>query len=280
MSEEIGNFADGRYTVIRKLGSGFSSEVFLAIDESNDAKVAIKLADSRTASDSNLVRRFEQEILLLERFKHRNLVKHLNHGFQDGKPFLVMEFVEGLTLNDWLKVNKSSKDIANLLLQLLEALKYIHSNGVVHRDLKPANIIVIETMNGNHLKIIDFGFARWLNGTERITMTGEIVGSPVYMGPEQIKGSDKIDNRCDFFTFGIIAFEAFTGRLPFIAPTPSETAYKIFSESPPDFSELRPDLPKELANLINKCLKKQPYQRPHTADLIIAELSAITEMLP
>ncbi|MCD4655974.1 MAG: protein kinase, partial [Planctomycetes bacterium] len=118
---------------------------------------------------------------------------------------------------------------------------------------------------------------RWLDGVERITMTGEIIGSPVYMAPEQIKGSVKIDNRCDFFAFGIIAFEAFTGRLPFVAPTASETAYMIFSESPPDFSELRPDLPKELADLINKCLKKQPYQRPHTADTIIAELSAIIE---
>ena len=279
MSEKLGSFAKGRYTIVRKLGTGFTSEVFLAVDEANDAKVAIKLADSRTASDTNLVRRFEQEILLLERFSHRNLVKHLNHGFQDGKPFLIMEYIEGLTLSEWLKLNESSKDIANLLIQLLEALKYIHSNGVVHRDLKPANIIIIKTLNGNHLKIIDFGFARWFNGTERITMTGEIVGSPVYMGPEQIKGSDKIDNRCDFFTFGIIAFEAFTGRLPFIAPTPSETAYMIFSESPPDFNELRPDLPKELGDLINKCLKKQPYQRPHTADLIIADLTEIIEKL-
>ncbi|MCD4656530.1 MAG: protein kinase, partial [Planctomycetes bacterium] len=156
---ETGSFAEGRYSILRKLGAGYTSEVFLAIDQANDAKVAIKLADIRTASDPSLIRRFEQEILLLERFKHRNLIKHLNHGFQDGKPFLVMEYVEGLTFSNWLKGNEDCKSVAKLLLQLLEALKYIHSNGVVHRDLKPANIIVIETMSGNHLKIIDFGFA-------------------------------------------------------------------------------------------------------------------------
>jgi len=277
MSEIPKSFADGRYTVLKKIGEGYTSEVYLARDEAIDANVAIKLADSRTASDENLVRRFEQEIFILERFQHRNLIRHVNHGFHDGKPFLVMEYIEGQSLNHWIKDKKIDTEIVEILVQLLEALRYVHANGVVHRDLKPANIIIIRTMQGNHLKIIDFGFARWLEGVERITITGEVVGSPAYMAPEQIRSKGSPDHRCDLFTFGIIAFEAFTRVLPFAGETPSETAYKIFSDSPTDLNELRPDLPEKLKNLIMKCLNKQPYQRPANAEAIIKQLKQIQE---
>ena len=277
--EFIENFADGRYQVISKIGDGITGSVYLARDEGIDELVAIKYAGAKTAANPDLLKRFDQEIQLLTKLNHRNLVKHISHGYQSGRPFLVMEFIEGLPFNFWRNENLNAVKIAEVLIQLLEGLKYLHSQGIVHRDLKPENLMIISSPLGEHLKIIDFGFARLLEHEERITMTGEIIGSPAYIAPEQVRGSNIIDNRADIFTFGIITFEAFCGKLPFVGKNPSETVYAIFSESPRNFKKFLPDAPEELVEIISKCLKKQPYQRPGNSDDIICEFQAMLSKL-
>ncbi len=271
------SFAQGRYRVIKKLGDGLTGAVYLANDEGTEELVAIKYAGARTSADRMLLRRFDQEISLLRKLNHRNIVKHISHGYEKGRPYIVVEYIKGLPFNDWRFMNLDGIKIAKILLQLLDGLKYIHSQGVVHRDLKPDNMIIIPSPLGDHLKIIDFGFARLLDSEERITMTGDNLGSPAYISPEQIKCSKKIDYRVDIFSFGIIAFQAFTGVLPFSGLTPSEVVFAIFKNSPRSFRDLLTDAPDELVDLINNCLKKKPYQRPANAATIISQLQS---MLP
>jgi len=157
MTQEIvEQFASGRYQVMHKLGVGITGAVYLASDEATGELVAIKYASPKTAADAGLLKRFDQEIELLKKLNHRHLVKHIAHGYENARPYLVMEYIAGAPFSKWQRENRNPVKIAKILLQLLEGLKYLHSQRVVHRDLKPDNMLIVSSAQTQHLKIIDF----------------------------------------------------------------------------------------------------------------------------
>lgn len=230
-------------------------EVYLAHDiELNDQLVAVKLLHKNLAQDEQVFQRFRNEVLVARGLVHPNIVRIYDLGkAPEGFYFMTMEYVDGVTLKARLANDTPPEDSADttrrqlppltleegiaILTQLLEAAHYAHSRGVIHRDLKPANIVL--TRDGI-VKLLDFGTARFLEGHANLTQTGQVVGTPLYMSPEQIRG-EPIDARSDVYTIGIIAYEVFAGTKPFTAENAMTAMFKHLSEAlPPMPSSIPP----------------------------------------
>ena len=265
----------GRYEIIEELGHGAMGVVYRARDSEIGRVVALKVIQTANASPQDIERykqRFKREAQAAGRLSHPGIVTiHDIAEDVNGRPYLVMEFVEGRPLN--LLLGPTARLPLDYLLdigiQVAQALDFAHKNGVIHRDIKPPNILV--TPDG-HAKIADFGIAR-MEGTE-LTQEGTSLGTPSYMSPEQFRGG-KIDGRSDIFSLGAVLYWMFTGTKPFPGETVTITSFQIAFENPVLPSAAKTDLPKDLDDILTRCLAKNPEHRYATCDDLAADLDAV-----
>src|SRR5207253_10924959 len=248
---------DGRYRILRKLGTGGMANVYLAEDEVLGRRVAIKILNDRHAGDDQFVERFRREAKNAARLSHPNIVSIYDRGEAEGTYYIAMEYLEGRTLKE-LIVTKGPTPIPvaiDYTRQMLGALGFAHKNGIVHRDIKPHNVVVAPD---GRLKVTDFGIAR--SGASQMTEAGSIIGTAQYLSPEQARGAP-VDQRSDIYSIGIVLYEMLTGSVPFTGDTPLEIAMKHLSEVPVPPSELRDDVPDDLDLVVLRALAKDPEDR-------------------
>ncbi len=248
-----------------RIGEGTLSEVYRGTQQSLGRAVAVKVLKGSVAPTSPLGRRFEREGALLASLAHQNIPQIVDVGrTEDGRPFLVMELVEGPTLAA-LRAPREvlAADVATIIaLKVARALEYAHLRGIVHRDLKPGNVLISRR---GEVKLADFGLAREIN--DSVDDRLGVVGTPAYMSPEQVLG-DKMDFRSDIFSFGIVLYEALTGRRPFQEDPGRTVMQKIRLDRYVSPRRLRPEVPTTLERILSRCLEKNPsYRYPSTGSL-------------
>ena len=260
---------DGRYKVVRKLGTGGMANVYLAEDQELGRRVAIKMLDDRHAQDEQFVERFRREAKNAAGLSHPNVVSIYDRGQAEGTYYIAMEYLEGRTLKELL-VARGPTPIPvaiDYARQILAALGFAHQHGVVHRDIKPHNVAVAPD---GRIKVMDFGIAR--AGTSQMTETGSIIGTAQYLSPEQAKGAP-VGPASDIYSVGIVLYEMLTGSVPFTGDTPLEIAMKHLSAIPEPPSEQRPEVPHELDSIVLRALAKRPEDRYQAAEAMDADLA-------
>jgi len=283
LRDELQSALGSAYTLERELGGGGMSRVFLAEETALGRKVVVKVLPPELVAGVN-VDRFRREIQLAARLQQAQIVPVLSAGELDGVPYYTMPFVEGESLR--AKVSRGGalpvSQVVNILRDVTRALAYAHEHGVVHRDIKPDNVL----LSGGTAVVVDFGIAKALaaaQGNSRgevadsaLTQLGVSVGTPAYISPEQAAGDPNIDHRSDIYSLGCLAYELLTGRAPFAGRTPQRTLAAHLTEMPESISTLRPDVPPALAELVTRCLAKDPGSRPQSASEIGSALDALT----
>lgn len=258
-----------RYEIIEKIGQGGTAIVYRARDNKLNRSVTVKVLKEEHIGDEEFVERFKTEALAVASLSHPNIVNVYDVGVEGEINFIVMEYVNGVTLKD-LILSKAPFDDASVLgvsVQICAALIHAHKNNIVHRDIKPQNILVTP---GGDVKVTDFGIAR-LASSETITSAGQTVGSVHYLSPEQAQGG-KIDLRSDLYSLGIVMFEMATGSLPFDGDNPVSIAIMHVKEDIPSASEYNPEISPITADIINKLTSKQAISRYQSADSLYLEL--------
>ena len=260
LSKTRSEIQNSGYFEIRVLGAGNEGTVFLV--EKNNKQYAMKVLNKHDSDDplSEIkIKRFLREIEILTTIEHPSIVKLINHGLleHDRIPYIVMEYIQGKTLNKLMHTGEFSVDEKiNIIIQIADVLKEVHKRGIIHRDIKPANIMITDD---NILKLMDFGIARLQDSN--LTITCELLGSPAYMSPEAFDGSKPKDCRSDIFSLGVVAYELFFGIRPFTADSIGELISKIEKEDPVAPSKIDPQLPGYIQNIILKMLEKNPEDR-------------------
>ncbi|HEX7677529.1 MAG TPA: protein kinase [Thermoanaerobaculia bacterium] len=255
----------GRYEIVRELGKGAMGIVYLAKDPLIGRLVALKTIRPSAHADDEDTRefqaRFVREAQAAGILNHPSIVTVHDIGQDEpsGMSFIAMEYVEGQNLKEMLAQGRplSFEQAADIIAQVAEGLDFAHAKGIVHRDVKPANIILLE---GNRAKITDFGIAKITSGVANLTTTGQFLGTPNYMAPEQIKGTP-VDGRSDIFSLGICLYECLTHRKPFGGDSLTSISYKIVHEPFPPLQETNPTIPEGYGVVVTQCLEKDPSKR-------------------
>jgi beta-lactam-binding protein with PASTA domain len=270
----INTLFDGRYRIVRRLGSGGMANVYLAEDEELGRRVAIKILNDRHASDDSFVERFRREAKNAAGLSHPNIVSIYDRGEAEGTYYIAMEYLEGRSLKDRIVAEGSLPVSAAIdaTRQILRALSFAHRGGVVHRDIKPHNVLLAQDGPERRYKVTDFGISR--TSASQMTEAGSIVGTAQYLSPEQARGAP-VDQRSDIYSVGIVLYELLTGRLPFTGETPLEIAMKHLSEVPKPPSALRPEIPPDLDMVVLRALAKDPSERFESAEEMDAELARV-----
>jgi serine/threonine-protein kinase len=268
ISQTIGN-----YRVISLLGEGGMGVVYLAQHPVIGRKVAIKLLHAVLARDQDIVSRFFNEARAIHMIAHENIVEILDFGqTTDGQPYFIMEYLTGESLSDALgRGPMAPADVETIGAQMCRALGAAHAKGIVHRDLKPHNVQLIDKADGAiHVKILDFGVAKILaspDGAQSVkTRTGSLMGTPLYMSPEQCKGAGTLDHRTDIYSLGVMLFEMLAGRPPFMAEGVGELFAKHMLEEAPQLGDFAPAAPPHMVAAIMKSLAKEPRDRFQTME--------------
>src|SRR5438874_8184893 len=253
---------DGRYRIVRKLGTGGMANVYLAEDEVLGRRVAIKILNDRHAGDDQFVERFRREAKNAASLSHPNIVSIYDRGEAEGTYYIAMEYLDGRSLKELIVARGPAPvNVAiDYARQILAAIRFAHRHGIVHRDIKPHNVLVDAE---GRVKVTDFGIAR--AGTSQMTEAGSIVGTAQYLSPEQARGTS-VDQRSDVYSLGIVLYELLTGTVPFNGDTPVEIAMKHLSQSPEPPTHLRPELPRDLDLLVTRALAKDPDDRYQSAE--------------
>ncbi len=267
---------DGRYLIIRKLGTGGMANVYLAEDQELGRRVAIKILDDRHAQDVQFVERFRREATNAAGLSHPNIVSIYDRGEAEGTYYIAMEYLEGRTLKELILRRGPApvKTAIDYTRQILAALRFAHKNGIVHRDIKPHNVLVDSE---GRLKVTDFGIAR--AGASQMTEAGSIIGTAQYLSPEQAKGAP-VDQTSDIYSTGIVLYELLTGTVPYTGDTPVEIAMKHLSQVPEPPSTLQPQIPHEVDSIVLRALAKDPAERYASADEMDADLERVANGLP
>ena len=253
-----GQKINDRYEIIKSIGEGGMANVYLAYDTILDRNVAIKVLRGDLANDEKFVRRFQREALSASSLSHPNIVAMYDVGEDNGLYYIVMEYVEGMTLKQLLKKRGSLtlSEAIDIMLQLTDGMAHAHDSYIVHRDLKPQNIMI---ESDGQIKITDFGIAMALNSTQ-LTQTNSVMGSVHYLPPEQAAGKGATI-KSDIYSMGIIFYELLTGELPFKGDSAVEIALKQMKEPLPDVHKLNNDIPQSIENIILKATAKNPKNR-------------------
>jgi serine/threonine protein kinase len=266
---EIGDVVADKYRVESVLGRGGMGYVVAANHAQLDRRVAIKLLNPEYCESADAVARFLREARASVRIESEHVAKVLDVGTLDsGAPYMVMELLEGQDLAHELRARSvlPVDDAIDYVLQACEALAEAHALGIVHRDLKPANLFKTCRTDGSPLiKVLDFGISKALvaEGQAAISLTSsqDLVGSPPYMSPEQVRRPKSVDVRSDIWSLGVILHEFLGGRAPFAADAPMSVLAAVVSDPPESLRSLRPDLPETLYDVVSKCLEKDPSDR-------------------
>jgi tRNA A-37 threonylcarbamoyl transferase component Bud32/dienelactone hydrolase len=270
-----GTILAGKYKIEQVVGRGGMGIVYRAEDTKLKRRVALKFMPSELIRDSEAKYRFLVEAQSAAALSHPNICTIHEIDEDEGKSFIVMEFVEGETLKTKIDKGKLNiDDCLNIAIQLAEGLDEAHEKGIVHRDIKSANVMVSDK---GQVKIMDFGLAKVKGGT-LLTREGTTLGTVAYMSPEQARG-EEVDLRSDIWSIGVVMYELLSGALPFKGEREASLLYTVVHEKHPDLQALKPDLPAELVHIIDRCLKKKPDSRYSSASEILAALKACRNQL-
>lgn len=278
------NFPDlgERFEVLEFIGQGGMGAVYKVRDKSINQILAIKLLNEKFAQDPTGVKRFETEAKASCQLTHVNLVTIYDYcRTTSGVPFIVMDFLDGKTLADFIKENVylTVPEALDIFCQIADALTGVHGKGIIHRDLKPANILLLPGEGGYMVKLVDFGIAKVLpemtNYATTVTETSELTGSPLYMSPEQCQG-ERVDARSDIYSLGCVMYEALTGVNLFMSDNQIKVILAQISTIPRPFRHSL-DIPNCLQALVFKCLKKDPAERYQTAARLLKDLESMRD---
>jgi serine/threonine-protein kinase len=268
----------GRFEITGVLGEGAMGTVYLAHDPQIERPVAIKTLRLDTGGEQGqeIANRFQKEAKLAGRLQHPNIVTIYEAGRDQGMDFIAMEYIDGESLSRMLsRSDFSLPRRLEVVRQVVLALEHAHERGVLHRDIKPGNILI--TRDGR-VKVADFGIGKLLTAGGDLTRTGQMIGSPAYMSPEQIRG-EKLDGRSDFFSLGVVLYELLTGARPFPGDTITTLVYQILHTEPRDPLQLRSDLPPVAREVFSRLLAKSPGKRPGGAKEFLLDVGAIEQEL-
>ena len=268
----------GKYNVEAVLGRGGMGVVYKAVDSQIGRYVAIKMITS--GGDENLLDRFKSEARSMGSLQCPNIVTVYDFGEQDGNPYLVMQFLEGSSLDSMIQkgVSLTLSERLGIIIDVCNGLAYAHQRGVIHRDIKPGNIMVLrDGVNDGMAVIVDFGIAR-IGGDTRLTKTDQIVGSVHYMSAEQLQAKE-LDNRTDIYAAGVVLYQLLTGALPFDSPDTAATLLKIVNEPPPPLSAHLKEYPAELDAIVSRALAKKREERYPSAKDLAFDLMKVQEHL-
>lgn len=254
----IGKIINDRYKVSKKLGGGGMSTVYLAEDSILNRKVAIKAIRIPAGEKETTIKSFEREVHNLTQLSHNNIVNVFDVTENDENFFLVMEYIQGLTLSEYIKQHKplDVQTVLNFTKQIIDGIKHAHDNQIVHRDIKPQNILVDENQT---LKILDFGIAKALSETT-MTQTNHVLGTVQYLSPEQARG-ESTDNGTDIYSIGVVLYEMLVGKPPFTGETAVGIAIKHIQDPMPNATDKRSDIPQALSNVVLKATEKDKADR-------------------
>lgn len=271
MDKYTGKRLDGRYEIHELLGVGGMAVVYRAYDTIDDRMVAIKILKDEFAGNSDFLRRFRNESKAIAVLSHPNIVKVYDVSFGDRIQYIVMEYVDGITLKQYLDQHKETavpwKEALHFTTQILWALQHAHEKGIVHRDIKPQNIMLLQD---GTIKVMDFGIARFARSETR-TMTDKAIGSVHYIAPEQARG-DVTDERADIYSVGVMLYEMLTGRLPFEADNAVSVAIMQLQANPTLPRDINPDIPEGLQEITMKAMQKAPSQRYQSAAEMLQDI--------
>lgn len=276
---------DHRYQILNPLGSGAMGFVFQAFDTRLNRTVAIKVLSAELELDEEMNKRFAAEAKVASTFSHPNVAAIYDCGLDsEGTPYIVMEFVDGSALDSILKNGNRLRpdDAIKIFKQVAEGLHHAHLKGVVHRDLKPGNVIITKDAAGHKVaKLVDFGLAKVVLGerTTRLTRTGDVLGTPLYMSPEQITGPD-VDARTDIYSLGCLMFHALTGSVPFRGKDALATAHMHVTAPMPEIPlDYTPENHRLIA-IVKRCMEKKSGDRFASALEVADALASVHERLP
>lgn len=276
------NILAKNYEIIRELGRGGAGSVYLAHDKKLDRQVAVKMLELDSNLDKSLIhemqQRFEKEAKAIARLNHPNIVDIYDFGEENGKHFMVIELLKGESLSSQINKIKNLpiEKILDMGLQLCSAISYAHSQGVIHRDIKPANVMLLDNYK---VKLTDFGIAQLHNDKLALTQAGSILGSILYIPPEQLVDSRKVDKRADVYSLGVTLFQLLTGRLPFEGNSVAEVVTKILNQEIPLMSSFKSSIPEALDRVILKAIKKEPEERYQNIEDLAEALKEIKEYI-
>ena len=283
----VGTMLLGRYSVTRKIGQGGMGAVYEATHTLIGKRVAVKVLLDKYARKEQVVARLEQEARLASSIGHEHIIDITDFGHtDDGRTFVVMEFLEGESLGELLNREGPLPEarIVHIARQIASALGAAHAKGIVHRDVKPDNVFLLRRKDKDFVKVVDFGISKSMRSSDlgeddspRLTQTGMVLGTPLYMSPEQARGDEELDARIDIYALGVIMFELATGHVPFTGPNYLAIISQVLNDPPKSPRTLRPGLSDEFENVVLKALAKDRDDRYQTTSEVVADLSLLAD---
>jgi len=266
----------GVYQNLELIGRGGMAEVYKSTHPQLHQPVAIKILPAQLAEEAEFRQRFAREAQVVSKLEHPNIVRVFDSGEQDGKHFMVMEYLTGQDLDKFIRATGrlALPQALPLIQQIAAALDYAHSQGFIHRDIKPSNVLLDTSQNHPRAILTDFGIAKILNSQTAMTRTGSVMGTFDYIAPEQIQESSTLDGRADIYALGVMVYQMLTGELPFKYNNPGALLIAHLTQPPPDSCKLLPDLPAQICNAIQRAMAKQPEERFATASEFATALSS------
>ncbi|HRC56015.1 MAG TPA: serine/threonine-protein kinase, partial [Kofleriaceae bacterium] len=284
--ELIGVTLSGRYLITRKVGQGGMGAVYEATHTLIGKRVAVKVLLDKYARREALVARLEQEARLASSIGHEHIIDINDFGVtEDGRNFVVMEFLEGESLAECLQreTRLPEQRVLHIGHQTASALAAAHAKGIVHRDIKPENIFLLRRKDKDFVKVVDFGISKSLRASAeneeapRLTQTGMVLGTPLYMSPEQARGDDDLDARVDVYALGVILYETATGRVPFQGNNYLSVISQVLGDEPTRPREFVPEISEELEALILRAMAKDRKDRYQSCEELLHDLTALIE---
>ncbi len=271
MDYNIGNRLDGRYEITELIGIGGMADVYKAMDIMENKVVAVKILKTEFSSNQEFLRRFRNESKAIAVLSHPNIVKIFDVGFTEKIQYIVMEYIDGITLKEYIEQQTTLKwnEVVHFTVQILRALQHAHDRGIVHRDIKPQNIMLF---TDGTIKVMDFGIARFAR-EEGKTLSDKTIGSVHYISPEQARG-DFTDEKSDIYSVGAMTYEMLTGKKAFDAETPVAVALMHMQDTVKKPSLLNPSIPEGLEEIVLHAMQKEPTKRYHSASAMIKDLEA------
>ena len=286
MLDMVGATLSGRYLVTRKIGQGGMGAVYEATHTLIGKRVAVKVLLDKYARREAIVARLKQEAQLASSVQNEHIIDDTDFGTtDDGRTFVVMEFLEGESLAECLarETRLPEQRVLRIVQQAASALAAAHAQGIVHRDIKPENLFLLRRKEQDFVKVVDFGISKSMRASgddeeaPRLTQTGMVLGTPLYMSPEQARGDDELDHRVDVYALGVIMYEAGTGRVPFIGNNYLSVISQVLGEDPKPPREIVPELSEEFEAIVMRAMAKDRRDRYASTQELLADLAAVLD---